>query len=76
MSVAKAEHIAAFDSHQVAWSEELTTSVRGASRSVLRGLGSARQSNPLDIQKVHRLDLDASPIVPNGPFSPAHFATL
>ena len=76
MSIAKAEHIAAFDSHLVPWSEELTTSVRGASRSVLRGLGSARQSHPLDIQRVHQLALDSSPIVANGPISPAHFATL
>ena len=45
-------------------------------RSVQRGLGSARQSQPLDLQRVHRLNLDAEPIVEGAPISPSHFSTM
>ena len=75
-SRAKAEHISNFDLHHSPWTEELSTAIRDATRSVQRGLGSARQSQPLDLQRVHRLQLDAEPITAEGPTSPSHFATM
>ena len=76
LSRAKTEHIATFESHRCPWTEELSVASRNASRSVTRGLGTARQSSPLDVHRVHALRLTVDPLAPGGPISPAHFATL
>ena len=76
MGRAKAEHIATFESHKCPWTEELSVAIRNASRSVTRGLGASRQSSPLDVHRVHSLQLSTDPVVPGGPISPTHFATL
>ena len=73
---AKAEHVSAYESHQTAWSEELTIAIRDATRSVQRGLGSSRQSMPIDIHRIHGLKLSHDPVVDGGPVSPVQFATL
>ena len=75
-SRAKAEHLADFPRHGIPWSEELAVAIKDATRSVQRGLGSARQSLPLDLHRVHKLDLDDEPLVDGGPIAPSHFATL
>ena len=76
MAVAKGEHIAAFDTHGVPWTAELTVAVRDATRSVLRGLGAARQSQPIDAHQIFALNLGADPISAGGPISPSLFAVL
>ena len=73
---AKAEHIATFHIHGERWTEELSVSVRNATRSVTRGLGTSRQSSPVDIQKVHALNLSSDPLSLGGPISPYAFAAL
>ena len=73
---AKAEHIATFQIHNQHWTEELSVAVRDASRSVLRGLGTSRQSSPLDIQKVYALSLPSAAVTSGGPVSPSSFAVL
>ena len=75
-SRAKAEHIADIGRHGVAWSVELSVAIKDATRSVQRGLGSARQSMPLDVIRVHQLNLGLKPITVDGPIAPALFATL
>ena len=75
-SRAKAEHLAAFPDHGIPWSEELAVAIKDAIRSIQRGLGSTRQSLPLDLHRVHKLDLDDEPLVDGGPIAPSHFATL
>ena len=76
VSVAKAHHIAKHDVHGVAWSDELAVAVKDATRSVQRGLGNPRQSQPLDVHRVHSLRLGADPVSEWGPISPGHFAVL
>ena len=73
---AKAEHIATYHIHKQHWTEELSVAVRDATRSVLRGLGTARQSSPIDVQKVYALSLSSAPMSPGGPISPTSFAVL
>ena len=50
--------------------------VRDAIRSVQRGLGSSRQSSPVDVQNISTLDLPATPLSPGGPISPIAVAVL
>ena len=66
MSSAKSEHIATFESHRCPQTEELSVASRNASRSVTRGLGTARQSRPLDVHRVHALRLDSDPLYLGG----------
>eukprot|EP00971_Amphidinium_carterae_P137168 2718214-Amphidinium_carterae.1 len=57
LSAAKGVHVSA--GH--AWTEQLDRWARQCTRSVTRGLGPARQSTPLSVEKVHALrcqDLD------------------
>eukprot|EP00971_Amphidinium_carterae_P272450 5407658-Amphidinium_carterae.1 len=49
------------------WSESLDQLARACTRSVLRGLGPARQSAPLDLMAVAALPRDATPNVDLGP---------
>ena len=70
MSFAKAHHIAGHSIHNETWSDELAVAVKDATRSVQRGLGNARQSQPLDVHRVHSLQLDAAPVSNGGPISP------
>ena len=72
----KAEHIEKFMEHGAAWSEELATEIRNATRSVARGCGPSKQSFPLDMAKVFRLGVLDSPVVENGPIGPTDFVTL
>ena len=73
---AKSEHIASFHIHGCHWTEEMNVAVRDASRSVQRGLGSSRQSSPVDVQKIYALDLPTTPLSPGGPISPKSYAVL
>eukprot|EP00971_Amphidinium_carterae_P181235 3595236-Amphidinium_carterae.1 len=66
LSVAKQAHIDAGGS----WSESLDQLARACTRSVLRGLGPARQSAPLDLNAVAALPRDAAPGVDLGPVGP------
>ena len=75
-TIAKAEHVAAHEHHGVAWSDELTIAIRDATRSVQRGLGSSKQSMPLDVHLVHKLKLGPEPLTTSGPISPTQFVTL
>ena len=76
ISRAKSEHIASFHIHGCHWTEEMNVAVRDASRSVQRGLGTSRQSSPVDIQRIYALDLPSTPLCPGGPISPKSFAVL
>ena len=76
IAVAKAMHLASFDEHGIHWGTELSVAVRDATRSVLRGLGSTRQSSPLDVHRVFALPLGTDPVTDDGPISPALFAVM
>lgn len=76
ITTAKAHHIAEFDKHCVAWSDELSVNVRNAIRSVNRGVGPSKQSQPVDIVKILQLKLADVPLSVGGPIGPAHFCVL
>jgi hypothetical protein len=69
-SRAKDEHI----SQGHGWTEGLRLAVARATRSVTRGLGPGRQSEPLDIFKITGLDLPPQPLSPRGPLGPGNYA--
>ena len=68
----KAEHIRS--GHP--WSAQLNQALTEAKRSVGRGLGPARQSAPLDVLALSKLDMDESPLVPKGPWGPKTMAIV
>ena len=73
---AKYEHMATFNIHQIPWSEELARTVKDATRSVTRGVGSARQSEPFDLGKVCSLGIVDDAVIDGGPIGPVDFLIL
>ena len=72
VSAAKARHKEL--GHQ--WSDQLDNAVRWCTRSVVRGIGPPRQSQPLWFHNLLRLELDFQPLVQDGPIGPWHLAML
>jgi len=58
------------------WSQQHEQAARWCTRSVLRGIGPARQSAPLDLLAVHALNLGPEPVCDGGPVDPAAMFTL
>ena len=73
---AKAEHLALGLVGAGAWSAELERAVKDSIRSVNRGAGTSRQSQPLDATKVAELDLCDEPAVEAGPIAPTDWCTV
>jgi hypothetical protein len=72
LSAAKAMHVeAGFE-----WDQLLAHTGAWVSRSVLRGIGPARQSCSFNFSKLVELSRPHTPLVPGGPHSPMHFALL
>ena len=72
----KAAHIDAYSSHRVPWSGELRHELAKAQRSVTRGIGPGRRSQPLDILRLAGLDPDLGPFTPASPVGPRAFGIL
>ena len=70
---AKSAHIAKMRQHGIPWTDDLEQVLKDTRRSVTRGAGGARQSCPVDAEKVWALHLDDDPISPGGPVGPADF---
>jgi hypothetical protein len=68
LSAIKSVHVEAGHS----WTEQLEGMGRWTTRSVLRGIGPARQSRPFKLNDVLGLPLDFEPLVTNGPRFPIH----
>ena len=75
-SRAKAAHILLGDSSGGRWTAELDRVLTDTRRSVNRGVGSSRQSQPIDPCAVASLELPDSPLVPRGPLAPCDFAIV
>lgn len=75
-SRAKAEHIVQAHGHKAPWTEELTYELRAAQRSISRGVGPSKQSFPLDIAKVLKLEPVEGAVVPGGPIGVVDFALV
>ena len=73
---AKAEHISLGSGLGGGWSVELERAYADTRRSVNRGAGSSRQSQPIDPLKVAALDLGEAPLVHRGPVAPGDFALV
>ena len=62
------------------WPALLAQEMKMAKRSVGRGLGPSRQSEPLQLERISELEPEvlesASPLVPNGPVGPFNVAVL
>jgi len=76
LSRAKAEHIATYDTHLVPWSVELSEEIRSSRRSVLRGLGASKQSQPVDVKAIYQLGVLDAPVVPKGPLGPVDLVVV
>lgn len=63
---AKSEHLATCPTSG-SWTLELSTAVKDAMRSVNRHTGTSRQSRPLPLRHIVKLNIGAEPIVANGP---------
>ena len=66
LSAAKRTHIAA----GFVWDQQMDLASRDTSRSVARGLGPARQSAELDVDRIGALKCDGLPLVAGGPLNP------
>lgn len=75
-SRAKAEHIVQAAVHKAPWTEELAFELRAAQRSISRGVGPSKQSFPIDLCKVVKLDVGDEPAVMGGPIGPVDFAII
>lgn len=73
---AKVEHIVRADTHLAPWTEELAFELRAAQRSVSRGVGPSKQSYPLDVAKVSRLEPGDGPLVEDGPIGVLDVVTV
>ena len=71
---AKSEHLSLQLHGHGSWSMELNAALTGAIRSVNRGVGVSRQSEPLDAIAVAKLELSEQPLVAGGPVAPVDFA--
>ena len=71
---AKSEHLSMALVGPGAWTAELSAALRSAIRSCGRGVGSSRQSKPLDPVAVAALELPDTPLNVNGPVAPSDFA--
>ena len=70
---AKGAHLAESESGPTSWTTELTMAMKDAIRSVGRGVGVARQSQPLDTVAVAAKRLPDDPLLPAGPIAPTDF---
>ena len=70
---AKTEHMGTVSAHGVPWSVELERCLKDCTRSVLRGLGAAQQSLPLDPLPIPALRLGDAAIAVGGPAGPGRF---
>ncbi|CAE8719354.1 unnamed protein product [Polarella glacialis] len=72
LSRIKAEHIErGFD-----WTQQLDVAARKYKRSVMRGLGPARQSSEFNLALINELSLDEHPLCEGGPVTPVQFAIV
>ena len=72
LSVIKLSHIEA--GHL--WTDQLAVMARWTTRSVLRGIGPARQSKAFDLSRVLALERPEAPLVVGGPLWPVHSLLL
>ena len=70
---AKSEHMATVSEHGVPWSADFGRCLKDCTRSVLRGLGAAQQSLPLDPLPIPALRLGDEAIAVGGPMGPGRF---
>ena len=67
-------YAAAIKAHHIqsgyAWTDLLSYTARWARRSVLRGIGPARQSAPLRLDRLMALPMDLEPFSEDGPLRP------
>ena len=70
---AKTEHMSNVSVHGVHWTVELERCLKDCTRSVLRGLGAAQQSLPLDPLPIPALRLGDEAIAVGGPVGPGRF---
>ena len=71
---AKAEHLSLGATGVGAWTPDLSIAMREAIRSCCRGVGTSRQSQPIDAVAIASLGLPDDPLSPGGPIAPADFA--
>ena len=62
--------------HKAPWTEELSYELRAEQRSISRGVGPSKQSFPLDIAKVLKLEPVEGALVPGGPIGALDFASV
>ena len=72
LSRARAEHIR----RGGAWTDALAQEARESFRSVLRGIGPARQSASLDSERIHGFGLGTEPMVEGGTTGPGRWAVV
>ena len=72
LSAIKAEHV--IRGHD--WTQILDLMGRWSTRSVLRGIGPARQSQAIDLLRVYSIPVDRDPVFPGGPLSPRRLFIL
>ena len=58
------------------WSQDLALAVRETIRSVGRGAGAARQSHPVDLDAIAKLDFSDEPSIVDGPIGPQDLVVL
>ena len=58
------------------WTQQLDHTNKWVTRSVLRGIGPARQSCPFHFKRLVNLPRNMQPLVPDGPQCPIHMALL
>ena len=75
-SAARAEHIGLGLEAGGGWSALLERTFRDVCRAVNRGVGTSRQSQPIDPLRAASLDLDDSPLVTGGPLAPMDFCSV
>ena len=67
---AKAEHIEHTLPGYVAWTTDLDRAFKEAIRCVNRRAGASRQSKPIDVIAVAKLEMVEEPLVVDGPIGP------
>ena len=72
LSAIKAEHV--LRGHD--WTQILDLMGRWSTRSVLRGIGPARQSQAIDLLRVYAIPVELDPVFPGGPVSPRRLFIL
>ena len=72
MSRAKDRHVELYKS----WPDDLARAARRCTRSVLRGIGPAKQAGVLDMQAIKLLQLSDAPLTPSGPVGPGNLMEM